>query len=233
MIGARTMTVSGVFSCAFVLLISLMASAPIHAAERTLTPEEQMSAALREGAQHLADDGFQAFANGDLLRARSDFLGVLKLMPDNPVALANLGALELREQDFAQSEKYLKHALRVQPEAAGVWLTLGELNYQLGKWDAAVAALTQAVLYDPKNPVAHQYLGIAISRKGWLIGAEQELRTAIELKPDYAEAQYNLALVYLQRKPPDIELAKVHYQRALELGAKRDLAVEKFLPASK
>ena len=45
----------------------------------------------------------------------------------------------------------------------------------------------------------------------------------------YAEAHFNLAVFYLQRTPPAVELARRHYQQALNLGAAPDPQVEKSL----
>jgi Tfp pilus assembly protein PilF len=42
------------------------------------------------------------------------------------------------------------------------------------------------------------------------------------VKPDYAEAHFNLAVIYATAKPPSIALAKRHYEKALELGAGPD-----------
>jgi Tfp pilus assembly protein PilF len=55
------------------------------------------------------------------------------------------------------------------------------------------------------------------------------MRKAIELDPEYAEAHFNLAVFYLQRSPPAVELARRHYERALELGAAPDPDVERSL----
>jgi Flp pilus assembly protein TadD len=119
--------------------------------------------------------------------------------------------------------------VRLQPEAAPVWLTLGVLYCDQEKLDAALAALSQAVLLDPKNPRAHNYLGVTVGKKGWYLGAEAELRKAVELDPNYAEAHFNLAIFYLQRDPPAVELARRHYNQALDLGAKPDPLLEKEL----
>ena len=70
---------------------------------------------------------------------------------------------------------------------------------------------------------------MTIGRKGWYFGAEDEMRKAIELAPDYPEAHFNLAVFYLQRTPPAVELARRHYQKALDLGAAPDPQVAKSL----
>jgi Flp pilus assembly protein TadD len=109
------------------------------------------------------------------------------------------------------------------------WLILGVVQYDENKYDNALASLAQAVVLDPKSAMAHQYLGVTVGQKGWFSGAEDELRKAIEINPDYAEAHFNLAVFYLQRNPPAVELARRHYQKALELGSRPDPDVERSL----
>jgi Flp pilus assembly protein TadD len=155
----------------------------------------------------------------------------LAVNPNDPVALTNLGFVEYRLKHLGEAEIFLKKAVRADPDSARAWLTLGVVCYDQDKIDAALAALSQAVLLEPKNARAHNYLGVTIGRKGWYCGAESELRTAVELAPDYAEAHFNLALSYLQHAPPSVELARRHYQRALDLGAAPDELVEKQLAA--
>jgi Tfp pilus assembly protein PilF len=50
---------------------------------------------------------------------------------------------------------------------------------------------------------------------------------AVELDPGYADAHYNLAVFYLQEKPPAVELARRHYFKAVELGVEKDPEMEK------
>ena len=107
------------------------------------------------------------------------------------------------------------------------------VEYDQSQFNAALAALSQATLLDPKNPLAHQYLGVTVGKKGWLSAAEDELRQAIELDPLAAEAHFNLAVFYLQRSPPATELARRHYQKALDLGSPPDPEVAKNLPTPK
>ena len=175
------------------------------------------------------EEGIAAFAKNDLESARDSFRKLLAIEPENLNGLVNLGLVESRLNHPGEAEKLLKSAVRVDPDAAFAWLALGMVCYGQGKLDAALAALAQAALLEPKNPKVHNYLAVTIGGKGWFSGAESELQKAIELNPDYAEAHFNLAVFYLQRSPPAIELARRHYQKALDLGAAIDPLVEKEL----
>ena len=123
--------------------------------------------------------------------------------------------------------------VRSEPESGLGWLILGVICYDQNKLDAALAALSQAVFLEPKDARAHHYLGVTIGRKGWYLGAEDEMRKAIALAPDYPEAHFNLAVFYLQHTPPAVELARRHYQQALDLGAAPDPQVAKSLTEPK
>ena len=98
--------------------------------------------------------------------------------------------------------------------------------YSQDNFYLAISHLTRVVNDDPKNSRAHMYLAVVAQQAGWSSAAEEELRKAIAIDPKYAEAHYNLALVYLEQKPPAVELAKRHYFRALDLGARPDKKIE-------
>jgi len=63
--------------------------------------------------------------------------------------------------------------------------------------------------------------------------AETALRKAIQLEPNHASAHHNLAVIYLTQKPPLVELAKWHYQKALANGHPRNSDLEKLLDDQK
>jgi Flp pilus assembly protein TadD len=180
-------------------------------------------------AQKIANRALAEFGKNEIDAARKDFLKVLELAPGNLPTLINLGLLEYRAKKYEDAEKLLQRVVHSEPEAGLGWLILGVIYYDQNKLDAALAALAQAVYHEPKDARAHHYLGVTIGRKGWYLGAEDEMRKAIALAPDYPEAHFNLAVFYLQRTPPAVELARRHYQQALDLGAARDPAVEKSL----
>jgi tetratricopeptide (TPR) repeat protein len=210
---------------------------PAQAKKFRLTPSSDLNEPgkkkVSEEAQKLSKQAIVAMGKGDLSTAKDDFLKVLKIVPDNVPTLINLGLVEYRAKNLDDAETRLKSAVHLAPEASLGWLILGVVQYDKGKFDGALASLAQAVMLDPQNAIAHQYLGVTIGQKGWYSGAEDEMRKALQLDPDYAEAHFNLAVFYLQRSPPAIELARRHYQKALELGSAPDPDVERNLTLPK
>jgi Tfp pilus assembly protein PilF len=184
---------------------------------------------VSEEAQKLSKRAIIAMGKGDLNAARQDFLKVLESAPDNVPTMINLGLVEYRSKHLEEAERRLQTAVHLAPETSLGWLILGIVQYDRSRFDYALASLAQAAVLDPKNAMVHQYLGVTIGQKGWYSGAEDEMRKALEIDPGYAEAHFNLAIFYLQRNPPAVELARRHYQRALELGAAPDPDVEKSL----
>ena len=180
-------------------------------------------------ARKAAGEGNAAFLRKDYVAARKAYQQVLDLVPNNLLGLVNLGVVEFSSGNNDAAEVLLKKAVRIRMETSAAWLALGIIYMDQERFDEALAALSQAVLYDQHNARARNYLGVVIGRNGWVEGAQFELRRAVEIDPSYADAHYNLAAFYLQDKPPSIELARRHYYRSLELGAPADLSIEKKL----
>ena len=82
---------------------------------------------------------------------------------------------------------------------------------------------------DEKNARMHTNLAIAYDGLNKKNAAMKELRKAIALDPNLAEARFNLAILLASMKPPKLTEAKHHYQTALQLGSMRDEKLEKTL----
>lgn len=187
---------------------------------------------LSTEAKAAAEAGIEALGKNNFDAAEKAFLQLLKLSPENASALVNLGLVDVRLGRPNDAKNYLQRAIRVAPDAALAWTTLGLIYQNEDNTEGATAALAQAVFLNPKSPQAHNYYGVTLAKRGWYDAAEEELQKAVELAPDFAEAQFNLALVYFQRHPPAVELARRHYQKALELGAAPDPDFEAKLNAA-
>lgn len=193
----------------------------------TTTPAD-----LPPEAKSAAAAGIAALGKNKFEAAEAAFLKLLKLSPDNINALVNLGMTEYRLGRQDQAKKYLFRAVRVKPDAALAWIVLGIIDTDQDDLEGATAAFAQAVYLSPKNAQAHNYFAVALSKRGWYSAAEDELQRAVTLNPTFAEAHFNLALTYMLRTPPAVELARRHYERALELGAAPDAALAAKLDAA-
>ena len=94
-----------------------------------------------------------------------------------------------------------------------------------------IELLTTQLLIHPNDPHKRFQLGMAYRNSGELEEAIKAYKRALRAKPDHAEAHFNLAVFYLQRNPPAVELARRHYQKARDLGAAPDPDVERTLNA--
>ncbi|HSY43300.1 MAG TPA: tetratricopeptide repeat protein, partial [Candidatus Acidoferrum sp.] len=108
----------------------------------------------------------------------------------------------------------------------------GRIKFSEEKYDDALDALDHASKLDPQSPEIENFLGVALAEKGMRAQAETAFRKAILIQPDYADAHKNLAIVYLSAHPPEIELARWHYEKALASGMPPNPQFEKMLNGS-
>lgn len=100
-----------------------------------------------------------------------------------------------------QATREAKIALDLSPDDAVVWANMARLYSSLigaaqNADQYAVAAFRKAIALDPINPVLYLDLATLVASMNQLEEAIQETRKAISLKPDYANAYYNLANFY-------------------------------------
>ncbi len=217
--------------CGFLLVVSADAQAPRFRVGPSADIQEQGKKKVSDEAQQASKDALATLDRGDIAGAKKLYQKVLTLAPGNAPTLINLSLIEYREKKYADAETLLKSAVKSAPDSGLPWLALGMVQYEQNKLDAALASLAMAAYLDPKDARTHHYLGIVVGSKGWYSAAEEEMRKAIELEPGYAEAHYNLAVFYLERKPPALELARRHYYKSLDLGGAPDRDIEKKLEA--
>ena len=154
--------------------------------------------------EKIGAEGIEAFQAGNFEGAREAYLRVLKIEPDNLPALVNLGSTEYRLGNNKEGERLLRRSLQIKPDNPTAWLNLGIIYLERDEPMRSLAAIAQAVVLAPNDAVARNYLGVAAGRNRWFDAAESELRRAVELQPDYADAHFNLAVFCLERDPPAV-----------------------------
>lgn len=170
-----------------------------------------------------------AFSKGDWASARKAYNEMIEMDPKNALVWANLGAVEQQAGDAKKAMECFEKSVEHNAALAQSWVALGLLRLEAGDTYLAMSAFSRAIHEDPEDPRAHNYLAIAAKNLGWADAAEAELQKALALKPDYGIAHFNLALMMLEQRPPAIELAKRHYDKALSLGVAKDEVLERRL----
>jgi tetratricopeptide (TPR) repeat protein len=184
---------------------------------------------LPPDSEKLVAEAQNYFAAKEFDKAAADYRKILQQDPDNPLALGNLAAIELEQGKLDDAEKHIKAALAQNPDDSYNLSILGYVKFRQEKFDDALDALSRAAKLNPQNPEIENYLGVTLSHKGLHTQAETALRKAIEINPNYAAAQNNLAVIYISDQSPSPELARYHYQKALEAGQPRNPELEKML----
>jgi Flp pilus assembly protein TadD len=106
---------------------------------------------------------------------------------------------------------------------------LGIAYSRQGKFDEAIGVLHKAVAFNGSDAVARNYLGVCLGQEEQWSEAEVQLRRAVELRPEYSDAHFNLAVLYATTQPPSLQLAKEHYAKATALGAAPDTSLERLI----
>ncbi len=218
--------------CLFSLALgiaSLPLAIPAPAEEGEKEDAQADGESWRAERRELNEKAARAFAEGDWQEANHVYQKILQREPDNPLILANLGAVEYQLDDLRACCHYLERALALKGDLVASREMLGMAYHRREKPLRAVSALSRAVADQPESARTHNQLAVVLQSMGWFDGAEKSLRQAIQLDPEFRDAHFNLALVYMERQPPSVELAKRHYQRARLLGVPKDAELERQL----
>ena len=95
---------------------------------------------------------------------------------------------------FAEAAGVCRDILKKKPRNADALHFLGLAEWQLGgPADGAIKLIRLAIAAAPNQSFMHHNLATVLGSAGDLEEAEKQFRTAIRLKPDYAEAYFNLS----------------------------------------
>ena len=79
----------------------------------------------------------------------------------------------------------------------------------------AISAYDQLVRLDPSDPLAYEYLGVALARQGKRDDALKQYAHALQLDPSSASAHYDIGILLIQERRE--EEAIVHFRQAVQL----------------
>ena len=139
--------------------------------------------------------------SGDLSGAAQICRNRLHREPSNFFALLMLGGIESDLGNFAEAEKLLERASRINPRSPEALGSYGNVLIARGRIDDAVRVLTEAIRLQPRNPATYIYRGFAQAQTGDHRKALVDFNSAVQLAPNWEYALHNraCALIALYR----------------------------------
>jgi tetratricopeptide (TPR) repeat protein len=138
---------------------------------------------------------------------------ILQIKPDHAFAHGELGQIYIAQGLRFAGEDELKEAARCDPEDSFSRITLAQLAYLDGRWDAAVALFAAVAEIEPYDANIHHGWGLALEKMGRPEEAALHFQRALAIDPGHVAA--NVSLNTLLLKKEEVEEALLHARRAV------------------
>ena len=173
------------------------------------------------------ETAWQAYNQGDLTAARSNYQAMLREEPTNRDALLGMAAIEIRANRPEQAEIYYRSLIQVNPRDPYAQTGLLAIRGQMGDPVQAESRVKNLLANDPEAQVLNFTLGNQYAQQGRWPEAQQAYFKAYSADPDNPDFAYNLAVSLDQVRQP--KLALEYYRRALSLAQQRSSSFEQTL----
>ncbi len=122
-------------------------------------------------------------------QAKPIYEQILKIQPDQPVALNNLAYIKAEEGvDLDEALTMAQRAYQKLPNSPNIKDTLGWIYIKKNLSDDAVRTFKELTSEQPANPSFHYHYGMALMQKGDRPSAKRELELALQDKPSRDDA---------------------------------------------
>ena len=123
----------------------------------------------------------------------------LEVVPDNPVALNNLGVLCLEAGIPDKAAPFFRKAVDLAPRYPDAWVNLGAAAIRTGNLEEADRCFLEASRIDPHHTNLKMNTGILMLKRGYADEAEREFRHVLALKPLHEAAHHHLGVLLFQQ----------------------------------
>lgn len=155
-------------------------------------------------------NGFAALNAGDLEQASARFERLLAENANNTDALGGLGVIRLKQEKFAEAERYLSQATKGQQNlakwgtalaSARFWLAMdaGNAHREAGQRELAITQFKRARQLDSTQTLPVLALADLAAEDGKLAEADQAYRQVLSKEPDSIDAMRGLVNVMAQQ----------------------------------
>lgn len=173
-----------------------------------------IATADQERLRNYNEDGVFLFQHGDYIGARDSFQAALKLQPQDPALMYNVGECYDRLGNLPKAECFYRECLTREPKNPACRHAMVELLTRTGRKDEAGTLVSAWLKEEPVVGQAYAEDGWLLHHTGDIPRAQARLQQALEVDPRNRLALTELALVYEGMQRP--ERAVVLYERILE-----------------
>jgi tetratricopeptide (TPR) repeat protein len=165
-----------------------------------------------ERCRDYTDDGVLMYQHQRYDDARESFQAALRLKPDDPGLLYNIGQCYDRKGDSARAERTYRQCLQLAPDQESCQYALASLMLNQGRRDEVASAVEEWLRRSPQLAAPYALDGWYRRQLGDLPNAQARLQQALEIEPHNVLALTELGQVYEATQRPDRALAL--YERA-------------------
>ncbi len=164
--------------------------------------------AFDQGLKYLPNDttllyysGLAAINSQDYEKALAKYVELIPIdsFSNNKQIILDVSRLYLMQGDTTNAIKYAELGASKYPDDGELATQNIELNLMAGNEQKIINTISAQVEKDPENENLHYYLGIAYSEMGEIEKAEAAYRKALELNPEYLDANINLGGLILNK----------------------------------
>jgi tetratricopeptide (TPR) repeat protein len=163
-----------------------------------ISPGQSKPAEVDPRVEELYSGAQAAEGRGEVDQAILDYESILKISPTLSAAYNNLGALYLREREYAKAVDVLQRGLKINPKMPSASALLGTALYEMGEYARARPQLELALRAHPKDSNIELTLANDLVKLGEPEVAASHLQQITRREPKNEEAWYELGRVYMQ-----------------------------------
>lgn len=152
---------------------------------------------------------------GNTAKAKTHYISLIKANYNQPSIYSSLTNIYKEENDTVKAVKTIENGRKKFPDNYELMIAEANIFLYTGNAVKAQNALNSAITKDPNNPTIHFAVGTNYEKMGDMQNAEKSYLKAIELKPDFFDAIYNLGALHVNNAVTLLEKAN-----ALPLGDK-------------
>jgi tetratricopeptide (TPR) repeat protein len=142
--------------------------------------------------------------------------------PAMPFAHYALARVFFHMDRYAEAERALDEAIRLDPDEADHFSLRSNIRLQRSDWAGALEAADEALRHDPTHATAANLRGMALVKLGRKREAEATLKDILAQDPENALSHANQGWTQLERNDP--AKAQVHFREALRIDPTLDWA---------